>query len=117
MICPYCNKEAPWIENKEIYGRNYGRSYMCYYCRDCDAYVGCHNNTKYPLGTMANKELRMWRIKAHEHLDRLWKDKIFKRKEVYHMLKVIFHKEVHIGESNIEMCKKIIKKLQKPVQL
>ena len=50
MICPYCNKEAKWCENKVIYGKNYGKSYMCYYCKDCDAYVGCHNNTKFPNG-------------------------------------------------------------------
>lgn len=117
MICPYCNKEAVWCENKEIYGRNYGKSYMCYLCKDCDAYVGCHQNTKKPLGTIANKELRRWRMKAHEHLDRLWKDKIFTRKQVYQMLKEIFHREIHVGESDIKTCQEIIRKLQKPVRL
>ena len=57
MICPYCQKEAPWISNEEVYGKRYGKSYMCYYCKDCDAYVGCHDNTKRALGTMANQEL------------------------------------------------------------
>lgn len=116
VICPYCNKEAPWVENKEIYGRNYGKSYMCYYCKDCNAYVGCHNNTRFPLGTIANKELRQWRIKTHKHLDRLWKDKIFSRREVYHKLKVAFGREIHVGESDIETCRAIMKKLQVPPQ-
>lgn len=117
MICPYCNKEAIWCENKEIYGKNYGKSYMCYLCKKCDAYVGCHNNTRVPLGTIANKELRRWRVEAHKHLDRLWKDKIFTRRKVYEMLKTVFSREIHVGESDIETCKEIIRKLQKPVQI
>lgn len=67
MICPYCKKEALWCENKEIYGKNYGKSYMCWLCKECDAYVGCHNNTKKPLGTMANKTTRALRIKAKNY--------------------------------------------------
>lgn len=114
MICTYCNKEAKWCENKEIYGKNYGKSFMCYLCKDCDAYVGCHNNTKKPLGTIANKELRAWRIKAHRHIDRWWKNKIFTRKEVYNMLKIIFGREIHIGESDIKTCKDIIEKYPIP---
>ncbi len=109
MICPYCKKEAIWSENKIIYGRNYGISYMCYYCKPCDAYVGCHNNTRKPLGTMANKELRGWRKKAHAVIDPLWKTNGMKRKEVYAMLKNKFGKDIHIGEADIGLCKEIIK--------
>ena len=58
MQCNYCGREAEWVENKEIYGRNYGKSYMAWLCRPCDAYVGCHQNTKKPLGRMSNKEER-----------------------------------------------------------
>lgn len=108
MKCPYCGKEAEWCENKKIYGRNYGRSYMCYYCQDCNAYVGCHNNTKNPLGTMANKELREWRMKAHSLIDPLWKTGEMKRHEVYQMLADRFGKQIHIGEADVENCKDII---------
>lgn len=108
MICPYCNKEAIWCENKEIYGKNYGKSYMCYYCKPCNAYVGCHENSKKPLGTMANKELRDWRIKAHFHIDPLWKSKKLARGQVYARLNKIFGREIHIGESDIETCQKIL---------
>src|SRR3990167_11355804 len=109
MICPYCKNEAKWCENKEKYGKNYGKSYMCYYCRDCDAYVGCHNNTEEPLGSMANKELRGWRMKAHDAIDPLWKSGKYARRQIYHRMQLYFRKEVHIGESDIKMCKKIIK--------
>ncbi len=114
MKCPYCKKEARWCENKEIYGKNYGRSYMCYYCNDCNAYVGCHNNSRKALGTMANRELREWRMKSHSLIDPLWKNGEMKRHEVYQMLKEHFGKEIHIGESDIEMCKEVIKYLTNP---
>ena len=109
MICQYCGKEAIWCENKEIYGKNFGKSYMCYYCKDCDAYVGCHNNTKKPLGTLANKELRQWRIKTHQKIDGYWKANICTRARIYKLLEQIFKKEVHVGSSDIEMCQAIIK--------
>lgn len=106
--CPYCHKQAKWCENKEVYGKNYGRSYMIWLCKDCNAYVGCHKNSKNPLGTMANSELRKWRIKTHSVIDPLWKSGEVKRYEVYKMLKETFGKEIHIGESDIDTCKDII---------
>ena len=108
VYCPYCGKRVKWCENKEKYGRNYGRSYMCYYCKACDAYVGCHNNTRVPLGTMANAELRKWRMLAHDYIDPLWKTGKLARAQVYARLKYRFGKQIHIGESDIETCKKII---------
>ncbi len=82
---------------------------MCYWCKDCDAYVGCHNNTTKPLGTMANRELRQWRRRAHRHIDIIWKG-VHKRKrgKVYMVLEEIFGREIHIGESDIDTCKAII---------
>lgn len=109
MICPYCKKEAPWVNNTEKYGRSYGKSYMCYYCKDCDAYVGCHNNTRKALGTMANKELRNWRMAAHAAIDPLWREGKYKRRTVYLRLEEAFGKPIHVGESDIETCKDIIK--------
>ena len=109
IICPYCGQPAEWVENKEIYGKNYGKSYMMWLCRKDDAYVGCHQNTKKPLGTIANYELRQWRKQSHASFDPFWKVWGMKRDEAYQMLKTKFGKEVHIGESDIEMCKKIIK--------
>lgn len=81
---------------------------MCYYCKPCDAYVGCHQNTEKPLGTLANKELREWRTKAHAHIDPLWKEKGWSRQSVYKYLKKTFGREIHVGESDIETCKRIL---------
>lgn len=108
IICPYCNKEAVWTENKAMYGRNYGKSYMCYYCKPCDAYVGCHNNTEKPLGTMANRELRKLRKKVHNTIDHYWKSGKMRRSYVYNLLNNHYGRSVHVGESDVEMCKDLI---------
>lgn len=118
VICPYCNKPAVWCENKEKYGRNYWKSYMCYLCKDCDAYVGCHNNTREPLGTMANNELRQWRMKVHnDYLDPLWREMGMDRREVYQILEKHFWRPIHTWESDIEMCQKIIEFLKEKFYL
>lgn len=108
MNCPFCLKPAEWVENKAIYGRNYGKSVMVWFCRPCNAYVGCHQNTRRPLGTMANAETREWRKKAHATFDPLWKTGKMKRAKAYGFLQRIFGCDVHIGESDVEACKKII---------
>jgi len=112
VICPYCGKEPEWVANEVVYGNRFGKSYMCYWCKPCDAYVGCHNNTRNPLGTMANKELRQWRMKAHAAIDPLWKSKQWSRGKVYKTLSDMFGREIHVGKSDIETCKEIINSAQ-----
>ena len=109
MNCPYCNKEAEWTSNDVVYGRRYGKSFMCYYCADCDTYVGCHNNTRTPLGTMANKALRQKRIETHAVLDALWKDGAHTRGSVYKKLSDVFGFQVHVGSADEKLCEEIIK--------
>ena len=109
LFCPYCGKEAEWASNDVVYGRRYGQSFMCYYCKDCDAYVGCHNNTREPLGTMANKELRQLRMKAHAMFDPLWQCGVMTRKKAYSVLAArLNQKIVHIAQSDENTCKQII---------
>lgn len=108
VFCTYCGKEAEWVENKEIYGRNYGKSYMCWLCRDCDAFVGCHNNTKRPLGTFANRELRSLRKQVHLYIDQFWKNGQLKRALVYSRISKELGFQYHTGESTIETCKKVL---------
>ncbi len=81
---------------------------MSWLCETCGAYVGCHQNTKVALGTMANKELRDLRIKAHNKIDVYWKNKKLSRSKIYEKLEEFFGREIHIGESDEETCKKII---------
>jgi hypothetical protein len=110
MLCPFCGKEAPWVENKVLYGRNYGKSYMCYYCRDCDAYIGCHKNTREALGTMATKELRELRKQCHLLFDPLWKSGKMTRPQAYNYL-YEKTKIKHIAWTTKEDCLLILKSL------
>lgn len=118
MICPFCDKEALFVPNEQVYrGKRYGESYMMYVCFPCDARVGVHHNDPArPLGTMATKELRDWRRKAHGHIDLLWRSGEMKRKHVYAALaRLLGLKAIHIGESDIETCRRILDIPQKDI--
>lgn len=108
VFCPNCKKEAAWIPNEQVYGRRYGISYMCYYCSDCDYYVGCHQNTRRPLGTMVGKELRRLRMDVHVKIDPLWKNGSISRKDLYARISSVIGKTYHTGEADEETCKKIL---------
>ena len=114
MNCNHCNNPAEWVENKEIYGRNYGKSYMTWLCRACDAFVGCHENTKRPKGRfLAKKDLRQARKKAHSVIDPLWQSGKYKRRTIYIRLEEAFGKQVHVGDTETpEECEEIIKTAQ-----
>lgn len=108
MKCPYCGEPAKWLSNDVIYGRRYGKSYMVWVCFDCDAYVGCHKNTKKPLGTMADKETREARRMAHDALDPIWRSGRCSRRNVYRILKLHFGKEIHIARCSALECERLI---------
>ena len=114
MLCT-CGKKCEWVENKEVYGRNYGKSYMIWLCRPCDAYVGCHRNTKKPLGTLANRYLRQQRrtvknVFIQHFMNGDWSNKKGK-KEGYAWLANLFGKEFHFGSSTAEELEKILLEL------
>ena len=106
--CPYCGKTAELVDSIEIYGRSYG---MVYLCRECDAYVGCHPGTDKPLGRLANRELRMWKMRAHSAFDLLWKCRHMRRQQAYAWLAEkldIPTEQCHIGMFDVDMCQKVI---------
>lgn len=107
VVCQYCNKPAALVDSSVIYGSSYG---MIYLCGDCNAYVGVHKGTERPLGTLANEETREWRRRAHKVFDPLWRQNVFtSRRTAYRWLaKALGVREVHIGASDIETCRKII---------
>lgn len=117
VICPYCKYEAEFMTSKEFYGKDYGTN--IWVCHSCEAYVGTHGKSKNPLGTLANKETREWRKQAHKYVDPLWKSKKMKRGEVYRWIQKVMAmtpQEAHIGNFNVEQCKKIIRKVGEEMQ-
>lgn len=108
VFCPYCKERAEWVPNEEVYGRNIGKSHMIWLCRPCDAYVGCHKNTRNPLGTLADKKTRIWRQVAHSVFDPLWKSGNLSRYEAYMLLNKKLGEKMHIGKADVAKCKRII---------
>ena len=108
VVCPYCGRNARYVDSKTIYGKSYGK---VYFCKRCDAYVGVHRGTDKPLGRLANKELRYWKVKAHEAFDPLWKSKRKTRSEAYAWLALqmdLCAEDCHIGMFDVEQCKKVV---------
>lgn len=103
--CPDCGKPGEWVSQEEIYGRIYNeRAMMVYLCREHDTYVGCHGNTRRPLGTMAGPKLRALRGRVHGLIDPYWRDGIMKRYHVYYRLSRHFGFEFHVGAADEDLC-------------
>lgn len=113
--CPYCGAEADFVSSREFYGRDYKTNiYVCY---PCDAYVGTHGKGGTPLGTLANKQLRLLRMTAHSIFDPLWKGKYRKmgRNGAYRLMQRLMDlppEKAHIGMMNEEQCQELILKLK-----
>jgi hypothetical protein len=110
LDCQYCGKQARLIggealfPDKAIYHKK-----RFWYCKPCDAWVGCHPKSTKPLGTLANKKLRLFRIKTHERFDKLWKTELMSRDEAYSLLRRalnVSEEEGHIGMFGEDQCQK-----------
>lgn len=115
-ICPYCKKPPVYVDSKEIYGVSHG---MMFLCRPCKAYCGVHPNTNIPLGRLANKSLREWRIKAHAAFDPLFKSNYMTRPEAYAWLSFNLKLPIivtHIGMFGVDTCKKVVELCKKELE-
>lgn len=125
LICPYCDSIAVFESSTKVYKKDYGMMYICSNYPECDAYVGVHKDTDIPLGRLADKELRVWKMKAHSVFDVLWKAKAIKMKkelgrkykkqyargEAYAWLAKelgIKKKKCHIGMMDVQMCQQVV---------
>lgn len=115
VICPYCRTTADLVSGGEVYPHRPDLHEKWFYrCTPCDARVGCHPDTKEPLGRMANAELRVAKMEAHEYFDMIWKREcagLMKRKEAYAWLAGamgIDKNDCHIGMFDLEQCKRVV---------
>jgi hypothetical protein len=76
--CRYCGGKVILTDSSEIYGKSYGKIYMC---TNCNAFTGVHQNSDKPLGTLANSILRVKRKEAHQVFDAFWKRKKMSREK------------------------------------
>jgi zinc-finger-containing domain len=118
-VCPYCGSKAELVSSAKVYqGRDFGKIWCCSQWPSCDSYVGADDDGK-PLGRLANKELRRWKILAHAAFDPLWKAKSIRSKmpegkakgKGYQWLALqlgIPSSECHIAMFDVDMCKRVV---------
>lgn len=107
LNCPYCGSQAQLKDAYVIYRREgYGMLYVCP-TQSCDAYVGVHDGTSKPKGSLANAALRKLRSDVHAVFDPLWRGHSeYDRAEVYEAAaNVLGIPEFHIGEMRDEGAK------------
>lgn len=119
--CPYCGATAVLRDASYIHGDRSrgGLVYVCSRYPACDSYVGVHQGTILPKGSLANRELRSKRIQAHKVFDLLWEKGIFTRDEAYRWMTDKFcltRSQAHIGYFSSYMCDQLILESQKVLQ-
>ena len=85
--------------------------YVCSRFPACDSYVRVHPGTKIPMGTMANRELRALRNKAHHYFDQLYKKGNMSKEDAYQWLASILAApmgQAHIGLLGEYYCRQVI---------
>ena len=116
--CGKCGYKAKLKTLNEIYNAFCYGDKVAYQCDTCDMQVGCHPHSVIPLGTLADKETRSARMKAHNIFDPLWRDlNLFpSRKSAYMWLSIflkIGYRDCHIGLFNAKQCEKVIRCCEK----
>ena len=106
LDCPEC--EGKLVLRLSKYGLFYG----CNNYPTCKAAHGAHPDGK-PLGIPADRETKLWRIKAHQALDPLFEGEtpIMSREEAYEYLQNLMNlteEQAHIGKFDVEQCKELI---------
>ena len=115
MYCPYCGAEAKIRPASVVYNENTidegSFLYVCDRYPKCDSYVGAHKDSKRPMGTLANSELRNRRILAHRALAKMWESGIMTKEQTYIWLQGKFgleESQAHIGMFGEYMCDRVI---------
>ena len=113
--CPYCGAEAKIRPASVVYQENTLHSntflYVCDRYPKCDAYVGVHKETRKPMGTLANGDLRNKRIQAHKIFNQLWQNGYMTKRDAYKWMQAKFslhESQAHIGLFSEYMCDQLI---------
>lgn len=112
MPCPFCGGVAKLEDDARLYhGRHYGEAYICENFPRCRGYVGAHNDTHLPKGTLADDATREARIQAHHIFDSYWKSYCCDRRKAYAKLAKAMNlrfDRTHIARFGIEECNRVI---------
>ncbi len=113
--CPYCGAQAKLRPATAVYGdatiNKDTYVYLCDRYPKCDSYVYAHPQSKEPMGTLANGDLRHKRILAHRAINKLCKSKKMTEREVYKFLGYqlgIPFEMTHIASFGEYMCGRVV---------
>jgi hypothetical protein len=112
--CSYCDRPARLVWGKDIWKAAHLAHKRYWECRVCDARVGCHPGTTYPLGRLANRKLRKAKSAVHAAFDPIWRSQRFTRSEAYEWLADqlgISKANCHIGMFDLETCERALEVL------
>lgn len=113
LKCPYCGAQAVLAPASLVRrdAESNEKVYVCARYPVCDAYVSAHQESLLPMGTLADRHLRIKRRQAHIALNRLWERGLMTKKEAYHWLQYqlgIPESEAHIGRFAEYRCNQVI---------
>lgn len=114
--CPHCGRPIQIVNNRAIYGKEYGDWPWAFWCKPCDAYVGLHPFTGIPLGTLATRPLRDARKKAKALFNELWQSGEMTRSAAYAWASKTLQlppKETHVAMFDIATCNRLIEEIRK----
>lgn len=112
--CDYCGLTAQKVKGNKIYPHRrdlFSKTFFA--CFGCDAWVGCHVGSEKPMGRLANRSLRQWKMAAHAIFDPLWDSDhaTMNRSRAYQWLAdqmMIEKKRCHIGYFDVQQCKQVV---------
>lgn len=114
--CPYCGSQALLRLASVVYGPKASDPaapyFICARFPACDSYVAAHRDTRLPMGTLANSELRRKRIEAHRAFGHLWESGLMTKKQAYLWLQAkldLPEREAHIGKFSTFRCEEVIR--------
>ena len=111
--CPYCGSQA-FLRPASVVHEHTAPGEEVYVCARfpaCNAYVSAHRDSHLPMGTLADKSLRIKRRQAHIALNRLWEQGLMTRKVASRRLQVqlgLPESEAHIGRFSAYRCEQVI---------
>ncbi len=111
--CPYCNAVAEFDGVKDARCEGRGKGYR-YACRDCGAYIAAEGATQKPIGSMADKRLRVWRHETTRLITAIVNKNYLTRHQIYQWLQ----NELELSPQNckvyhfdIHTCQEVVRVL------
>lgn len=103
-MCTGCHEivDARLTNGAEMYPDSPKLAHTPFWIHDaCGAFVGTHNKTHdhlKPLGSLATKDVKRWRLLIHQMLDPLWREGHITREHAYARISKALGHTYHTGE-------------------